>query len=452
MTLRRRLALAFLAIALILIGAFAIVGFRQQAVLTGQLDSQLDALARNAWRLGAAGGAGPPASIRSPAALLPDGGYIGTLESGRLRTIASADGQSPPALTEATLEARAEGDIAPPFTSPAERDGSSLRVTGRRTSTGWLVVALSAERVESAVRQLAIAGGASLLGVLAVLGLLLVWVIRLGLRPIAELTAVAEQIARGDLDQRVAVTGPSTETGLLGGAFNAMADARQHAEQSLRRFVADASHELRTPLTTLRGYAALQRAGGLHDPAAAADAMRRIGDEAERMGALVDELLLLAAMDERRPLDLQPTDVARIVHDAATDAQAVQPGRPITVDAPTPVWAEADRDRITQAVTALVTNALAHTTAGTAIELAAARTGDNVTITVRDHGPGIPDEHLDHVFERFYRADPARNRDTGGSGLGLSIVKAIVEAHGGTVTATSDDGAAFTIRLPAPTG
>ncbi|MFN0153941.1 MAG: ATP-binding protein [Gaiella sp.] len=449
MTLRRRLALAFVAIALILAGAFVVIGFRQQAVLTGQLDGQLEALARNAWRLTTVGAGGPPAELRTPVGLLPDGAYIGVFDGATLRTIARAEGQEKPEVSEGVLEARANVDVVRPFRARAELGGPHLRVTALRTPTGWLVVGLSAERVESTIRQLAIVGGASLLGVLAVLGLLLWWVDRLGLRPIGELTAVAELIARGSLDERVTVADPATEAGRLGSAFNAMADARQTAERSLRRFVADASHELRTPLTTLRGYAALHRAGGLPDAEAAGDAMRRIGQEADRMSALVDELLQLAALDERRPLDLRRTDIAQIVRDAGADAQAVQPARPIEVCAAEPACAEVDANRITQVVTALVANALAHTSSDTPVVLTARADGRNVVIEVRDRGAGIPAEHLDHVFERFYRADPARQRSAGSSGLGLSIVKAIVEAHEGTVTVESDGGALFTVVLPA---
>ncbi|MFC6929222.1 sensor histidine kinase [Actinomadura yumaensis] len=229
---------------------------------------------------------------------------------------------------------------------------------------------------------------------------------------------------------------------------------REASENRLRRFIADASHELRTPVATMRGYAELFRRGAADRPGDLAKAMRRIESEAERMGLLVDEMLLLARLDQGRPLERRPVDLAVLAADAVADAGAVEPGRPLTLDAAEPVIVSGDAERLRQVLANLLANVRRHTPAGTPAAVRAALDGDRAVIEVADQGPGLTEEQRAKVFERFYRADAARSRDHGGAGLGLSIVAAVAQAHGGTATVRSapGEGAVFTVTLPtAPT-
>ncbi|TMK62137.1 MAG: HAMP domain-containing histidine kinase, partial [Actinobacteria bacterium] len=219
----------------------------------------------------------------------------------------------------------------------------------------------------------------------------------------------------------------------------------------LRRFVADASHELRTPLTSIRGYAELFRRGADSRPEDLAKSMQRIEAEAARMGVLVDDLLLLARLDQGRPLEREPLDLARIVEDAVDSARAVEPDRPIDLEVRGPASVLGDAGRMRQTVDNLLDNARVHTPASSPVRVTVGPDGEAVLLTVADEGPGLPSEVVDRAFERFYRGDPSRSRSMGGAGLGLSIVAAIVEAHGGTVTVRSEEGAGatFEVRLPA---
>ncbi|MGH2929380.1 MAG: sensor histidine kinase [Solirubrobacteraceae bacterium] len=290
-----------------------------------------------------------------------------------------------------------------------------------------------------------------------VLGLVGAWAVRLGLRPLDRIAETAGEIAGGALQRRVSPAGTRTEIGRLGLALNAMLAkieeafaARRASEDRLRRFVADASHELRTPVASIRGYAELFRRGAAAHPDDLAMAMRRIEDEAGRMGRLVDDLLLLARLDEGRPLERQPVDLSQLALDAAADARATDSSRPIQTIVADDAIVIGDESRLRQVVANLVRNALVHTPPRTAIEISTAMAGDCALLSVADHGRGISPEIAGRVFERFYRADPARGRDTGSSGLGLSIVAAIVGAHGGSVSVgtTPGGGATFTVRLP----
>jgi two-component system OmpR family sensor kinase len=246
---------------------------------------------------------------------------------------------------------------------------------------------------------------------------------------------------------------------MLGRIENAFARQRESEQQAraseerMRRFVGDASHELRTPLTSIRGFAELHRIGAAN----ASDVdrtMSRIEDEATRMGLLVDDLLLLARLDQQRPLDRVPVDLLEIAHDVVEDARRIAPGRTIDlhVDAAVPPVATGDEARLRQVVHNLMANALTHTPADAAITVSVAVdvSAGQVVVEVADTGPGMAAEDTARVFERFYRADPARARSAGGSGLGLSIVAGLVEAHGGTVSASSEPGAGATFRVELP--
>jgi two-component system OmpR family sensor kinase len=225
---------------------------------------------------------------------------------------------------------------------------------------------------------------------------------------------------------------------------------RTESNTRLRRFIADASHELRTPLTSIRGYSEMLRRGASESPADADTARRRIEEESVRMSILVDDMLLIARLDQGRPLESKPVDLQLIASDTAADARAVAPRREITISAPGPVVVAGDDTRLRQVLGNLVRNALVHTPQQSAIEIAVSTVDGVGRMSVIDHGPGLKPAELEHIFEPFYRADPSRSRDSGGAGLGLSIVSAVVGAHGGNVkvTETSGGGATFEVELP----
>ncbi len=225
----------------------------------------------------------------------------------------------------------------------------------------------------------------------------------------------------------------------------------------MRQFVGDASHELRTPLTSIRGFAELYRQGAVTEPAATGDLLRRIEDEATRMGLLVDDLLLLARRDQERPIATEPVELDEVVTSAVEAARVGAPERVIELDvAGGEHVVLGDESRLRQVVSNLVDNALRHTPVDSPVEVHLGRTTrgerDWVELGVRDHGPGLTPEQAERVFERFYRTDSARNRNTGGTGLGLAIVAGVVARHGGTaeVDSTPGDGATFRVLLPAP--
>jgi two-component system OmpR family sensor kinase len=283
------------------------------------------------------------------------------------------------------------------------------------------------------------------------------WLVRVGLRPLKRMEETAEAIAAGDLSRRVPDVDPRTEVGRLGVSLNAMLGQIEHAfaertasEQRLRRFVGDASHELRTPLSSVQAYAELFDRGARDRPEDLERAMAGIEREARRMGVLVDDLLLLARLDQGRPLEQKPVDVAALAAEAVEVARTIEPERPLVLDAPEPVEVVGDPERLRQAIDNLLANVRAHTPPRTRATVRVAADSATATVSVGDEGPGLSEEQAKHVFERFYRGDPSRAREGGGSGLGLAIVLAIVEAHGGSVRAepAPGSGARFTIALP----
>jgi two-component system OmpR family sensor kinase len=272
------------------------------------------------------------------------------------------------------------------------------------------------------------------------------------------MATTAGEIAAGRLSKRVTPATEKTEVGRLGLALNGMLERlerafaeRQASENRLRRFLADASHELRTPLASIRGYAELFRMGAKDDPEALDTSMRRIEDEAARMGVLVEDMLTLARLDELREPAHEPVDLRDLAEDAVADARATAPDRAITVEADGPGLVHGDVQQLRQVVANLVRNALVHTPPGSPIEVTVASEDGTVTLQVRDHGPGLP-PGIDpsQLFQRFWRAAGGRARGRGGAGLGLAIVSEIVTAHGGSVEAAnaSDGGARFTVHLP----
>ncbi len=360
-----------------------------------------------------------------------------------------------PRLTVADLSRRE------PFTTEAVEPGSpGFRVVVASLTTGDnLVVAVPMTEVLQTLRRLLLIEASATVAVLAGVGALALVVVQAGLRPLEDIGRTAGAIADGDLSQRVERAEPRTEVGRLGLSLNAMLaqiqtafEARQASEDRLRRFVADASHELRTPLTSIRGYAEMFRRGVADRPEDLATAMRRIEDESLRMGVLVDDLLLLARLDQGRPLERQPVDLALVAADAVSDARAVEPDRSIALDGADSAMVLGDELRLRQVAANLLANARQHTPVTAPVRVGVRRENGSVVLEVADDGPGLFPEEATKVFERFYRADPARNRALGsGTGLGLSIVAAVAEAHGGQarVESVPGHGARFWVELPA---
>ncbi|ADP81873.1 sensor histidine kinase [Pseudofrankia inefficax] len=323
------------------------------------------------------------------------------------------------------------------------------------------LVALPLRPVEATTSRLVAVEAVAAAVVLAVGGVAAWFLLGRGLRPLRDITGTAAAIAAGDLERRVPHGRSRTETDRLAAALNIMLaqietafEGRRRSEERLRQFVADASHELRTPLTSVRGYVDMLRQG-IVPPSGTNDALRRVQDETRRMSTLVDDLLYLAHLDEARPLKLSAVDLAAIVRDAAADAAAVEPDRPLSVQVPPECQVVGDPDALRQVIGNLLANVRVHTPPGTpaTVSLGTAADGD-IHLEVLDEGPGLAAADLERIFDRFYRSADGRDRGRGrgGSGLGMSIVAAVVAAHGGGVTATSPPGQGLTVRisLPAP--
>ena len=332
-------------------------------------------------------------------------------------------------------------------------------------SFGTVVVALattSVDRLMATYLSIFLGFG---IGVVIIGALLTRLLVTTTFSPLRRVEKTAAAIADGDFSQRLPWSTPNTEVGRVTRALNTMlgridrafADRARTIDQ-MRRFVGDASHELRTPLVSVRGYAELYRMGALKTKKDVAQAMDRIEREAIRMGILVDDLLALARLDEARPLELSEVDLATLAADAALDARAFDPEREVGVhaiesdDAPGPLIITAEENKIRQVITNLMGNALRFTAPGSPLEIAVGRDeAGNGVIAVIDHGDGIPPQVREKIFERFWRADSSRTRETGGSGLGLAIVASIVSAHEGSITVdeTPGGGATFRVTLPA---
>jgi two-component system OmpR family sensor kinase len=366
-----------------------------------------------------------------------------------------------------------------PFTVPATRGSGSWRalalaIPGREGDVGTLLVATSLHDVDATVHQLSSIN--LLVGAIVIAGLALAayTMVRTALRPLTKIEQTAAAIAGGDLSRRVDNDDPTTEVGRLGLALNTMLEqietafkARQaseatarRSEEKMRRFVADASHELRTPLTSIRGFAELHRQGAVTDPAEVSRLLNRIEDEAKRMGLLVDDLLLLARLDQQRPFEHAPVDLRVLAGDAIEAARATAPEREIRLELPVhhetadDLLVAGDEPRLRQVLSNLLDNALAYSPAEAPITVLCGRTRredrELAFVQVRDRGPGLVPEQAERVFERFYRTDRARSRAHGGTGLGLSIVAAITAAHGGSVELDTapGEGATFRVLLP----
>ncbi|WP_168582293.1 sensor histidine kinase [Gephyromycinifex aptenodytis] len=332
-----------------------------------------------------------------------------------------------------------------------------------RNGTGTFALATSLRGIEQTVTRLLLVSLA--IGVVVITACVVIgWLgFQRAFRPLRAIEDTAAAIAAGDLSSRVPEHRARDEVGSLSRSLNAMLTqiessfaAREASEERMRRFVTDASHELRTPLATVRGYAELYRQGAANSPEAVANSMQRIEGEATRMSGLVEDLLLLARMDNRRPMAMGDVDLTVLAGDAVQDAQARGGAHPVRLAGVAghplgPVLVHGDDARLRQVVTNLLTNAVHHTPDGTPITVRVGCLDGRARVEVADSGPGIPAAQMPHVFERFFRSDPARGRrPSGGHGLGLAIVAAIVEAHGGRtgVTTTPGGGATFIVDLP----
>ncbi len=344
----------------------------------------------------------------------------------------------------------------PTFDVPAESGGGEFRVATMTGPDGDVVAAaIPLEDLSDTLARLRAIELFVGLATLAALAALSWWAVRVGLRPLSRIEETAGEIAAGDMSHRVDDVDERTEVGRLGIAFNSMlsrlerAFAEQRAsEERLRSFLADASHELRTPLSSIRGYAELFRLGATADPGDLERSMRRIEEESTRMSGLVDDLLTLARLDEVREPRRERVDLAALAADACADATASAPDREIVLEADPPVTVEGDPDQLRQVAANLLSNAVAHTEGGP-IEVSVRTHAGRAVLAVRDHGPGLPEGSERAVFERFWRADEARSRETGGAGLGLAVVAAVAAAHGGEVRAANapGGGAVFEVTL-----
>ncbi|MEV0947674.1 HAMP domain-containing sensor histidine kinase [Rhodococcus sp. NPDC049939] len=360
--------------------------------------------------------------------------------------------------------------LANPGNSPVtvgSVDGSDVRWRALTTTApdgAQTTIAIALTPTDQTVSQLiALQLGMGVV-ILIVAGVAAYFVVRRSLRPLVEVEEIAAAIASGDLHRRIPARDDRTEIGRLSAALNGMLAQIQQAfaateasgksakrsEEKMRQFVADASHELRTPLTTIRGFAELYRQGAVTD---AESLMSRIEGEASRMGLLVEDLLMLARLDTERPLESRPVDLLPMAVDTVHGARAVAPERSIELDVrpgPGTLEVSGDEARLRQVLGNLVANATKHTPTTADVVVRLCPTEESVILEVADTGPGLSEEDAARVFERFYRADASRTRKSGGSGLGLSIVAALVAAHKGTVSVETapGEGATFRVELP----
>jgi two-component system OmpR family sensor kinase len=471
--------IALLAVVCLVVGLVTEVALR--SFLVHQLDDRLAAASERGTRPPPAGTPTFPAGPRPPDSLRVPGQGIGTLG-----VLIAPDG----GLRDGVLR----GGIAPtqnnPFPSepvPAEQlailvnlptDGhrrsidlgalGEYRVVSVRSPDGTvLITGLPMDDVSATLWQLGFIFGGVALGGLLLAGGIGAVTIRRTMRPLNRLARTASQVSelpldRGEVALSVRVpdvdTDPRTEVGKVGAAFNQMLGhvaaalaARQESESRVRQFVADASHELRTPLAAIRGYAELTRRSADTVPPDIAFAMGRVESESARMTTLVEELLLLARLDSGRHRIYEPVDLSRLVMDAVADAHVAGPDHRWLLDVPPePIMVVGDGDQLHQVVINLLNNARTHTPPGTVVNTTLSNLDGRVTLTVGDNGPGIPEDVLPEVFERFAKGDTSRSRAAGSTGLGLAIVAAVVSVHNGEVHVRSKPGQTeFQVSFPA---
>jgi two-component system OmpR family sensor kinase len=451
-TLRTRLTLALVALTAIGLGVAALVTYHEVgSFLVKRVDQELATAAQNPNIFFSDFQGGSTSTNNVP---------VGTYAEFRdndgniLRQTPPLGNLAPPALKPGAIHAGNVYSVHEPHYRIATESATYGRVS---QIPGTLVVAIPMRDIDDTLQHLLLIELLVAAGVLVALALMAWWVVHLELRPLKRMGMTAGAIAGGDLSQRVEPADETTEVGRLGLALNSMLGQievafaeRTESETRLRRFVADASHELRTPLTSIRGYAELFRRGANTRPDDLAKTMRRIEEAAARMGVLVDDLLLLARLDQGRPLEHGPVDLTRLVAAAVDDLRATSPERPVTYEASAAVVVNGDEFRLRQVLANLLENARSHTPPSTPVEVRVTQTAEEAVVEVRDYGPGMNDEEAARAFERFWRSDPSRTRTSGGAGLGLAIVSAITEAHGGhtELDTAPGEGATFRIYLP----
>jgi two-component system OmpR family sensor kinase len=464
LSIRSRLVLGVIALAAVGLAVANVATYASlRSFLIEQVDRDLDeshfSVERDLSRYGCEHDDGAPPGT-SPGDYIEARDSTGDIFCDRQVTGFGEEAKSPPNLSNELddVASRLGPTEAAYITVDAIDGGSRYRVRAwiDDYSGTTFVLARSLEDVDATLGRLLWIELLATAAVLAGLGLLGLWVVRLGLRPLTAIGETADAIAAGDLSRRVERAEPRTEVGRLGLALNSMLgriesafNAQAASEQRLRRFVADASHELRTPLAAVRAYAELFSRGAAQRPEDLERSMRGISGESERMTVLVDDLLLLARLDEGRPLEREQVRLERIVGDAVETARTVDPDRPISLKLePAPVIG--DQARLRQIIDNLLSNVRAHTPAGAPVDVRVSTPNGSAVVAVADSGPGLNDGDAERVFRRFYRADESRSRASGGVGLGLAIVAAVAEAHGGTVAAASNpgQGATFTVTLP----
>ena len=401
------------------------------------------------------------------------------LPSGYAVIFYPSDGSNPVELDPTSESTTPDMPESLPITSPHVRSNRAFYIGSETSDMKWraiagrtrdfeatFIVAVPLQSVDRTVRKLVLVELLIGLAVLTACAAVGWYAVHRAFRPLRQIEDTAAAIADGDLGRRIPTRTAKDEVTSLSRSLNVMLAqieqsfaAREASQERMRQFVADASHELRTPLAAVRGYAELYRQGAVREPADVASAMSRIEGEATRMGGLVEDLLMLARLDDQRPLEFGPVDLTVLTADAVQDARAIAPDRRIFVTGLTgplqPTVTAGDEASLRQVLANLVSNAINHTPADTPIEIAVGtRVFDETAIVeVRDHGPGIDPEKARRVFERFYRADPSRVRGSGGgSGLGLAIAAALVSAHHGRIGVAQTPGGGATFVLELPTG
>jgi two-component system, OmpR family, sensor kinase len=477
-SLRARLLAGMVTLVAVALTVAAVVTYEEQrSFLLDRVDQQVQsAIGPISFQLRLFGGRRPrtPPQGRfgrhplglAPAATLPPGtfGELRSSDGTVLRHRVFTYGEAPPPAPRLPARlplSRWTGGVVSlrVFTVPARGGtGAGYRAAALAVGNDIAVVAVPLREAHDTLHRLImveiLVGGGAILALVA-LGWL---VIRLGLRPLERIGRVASEIAGGDLSRRVTPSDQRTEVGRLGRSLNDMLGQierafsdRRESEDRLRRFLADASHELRTPLASIRGYAELFRLGATDDPATLERAMSRIESEAARMGVLVEDLLVLASLDQAPESRVVAVDLTELAGHAAEDARIQAPDREVSVEADATATVPGDPDQLRRLLANLTRNAVIHTPPGTPVQLTVRQAADRVILAVRDHGPGLPPGSAELLFERFWRAEGGRSRGRGGAGLGLSIAAGIVDAHGGTIHAENADGggARFTVTLPA---
>jgi two-component system, OmpR family, sensor kinase len=464
MSLRLRLLLAVGAVTLVaLIVAETATYHQLSTYLYGKVDRTLDE-EHGAIQHGLEDGHGAPGPFPgAPGAYVELRDASGNVEGAPLPAVVPGGQSWTPSLPK-TFTGFQTSDQEEPhlyLTAPcSEPGGPSFRVRVEKLTSGQtLVVAVPLVDVQETLHQLLAVEIAVTAAALIAAGILGWWLVRNGLRPLTEIERTADAISAGDLDRRVPGEDAPTEVGHVARAFNTMLARIQAAfaerdasDAKLRRFVADASHELRTPLAAVTAYAELFERGASERPEDLSRVMSGIRTEAGRMGRLVQDLFLLARLDEGQPLNREALELVSLAAESVETARTVSAEWPVTLEATHPVEILGDGARLREAMDNLLSNVRAHTPPGTSTRVVIRESDGSAVIEVIDNGPGFDQVQPERLFERFYRVDPSRSRQQGGAGLGLGIVAAIVGAHGGGVTAspTPGGGATFSVRLPLP--